>query len=74
MPIHNSAIALIKWTGKKRLQADRIVAHFPSEIETCHEPFLDDGAIPGRLCGNAMRVGHYESVAEIFNPERLSPE
>ena len=76
------AISLIKWTGTKRLQADRIVAHFPAEIATYHEPFLGGGSVLGRLLESDIRVGRYDcgdSYAPLIaiwqlvreNPDRL---
>lgn len=36
---------LIKWTGSKRPIAEKIVSHFPKEIETYYEPFIGGGSV-----------------------------
>ena len=56
----SDGISLIKWIGSKRLQAARIVAHFPDEIATYYETFLGGGSVLGRLMDSEIRVGRYE--------------
>jgi len=52
----SSAWVLVKWTGSKRRQADAILGHFPSEIETYYEPFVGGGAVLQRLLGSGIKV------------------
>jgi len=40
-----STDVLIKWTGSKRLQAEKIIRYFPENIDTYYEPFLGGGSI-----------------------------
>ena len=63
----SDVISLVKWTGSKRLQAARIVAHFPAEIATYHEPFLGGGHVLGRLLDSPIRVGRCE-CSDSYTP------
>lgn len=50
---------LIKWTGSKRKQADEIIARFPRQIETYHEPFVGSGAMLYRLLSSDIKVERF---------------
>jgi len=52
--------SLIKWTGTKRRQAAAIIARFPAEIASYHEPFLGGASVLGRLLDSPIRVGRCE--------------
>ena len=58
---------MIKWTGSKRRQATKIVAHFPRKIATYYEPFLGGGSVLYELLGTKIEVGRYE-VSDICQP------
>ncbi len=50
---------VIKWTGSKRTQAEKIIGKFPSTIETYYEPFLGGGSVFGRLLFTKYPVKKY---------------
>jgi DNA adenine methylase len=50
---------LIKWMGSKRKQADEIVARFPPQIDTYHEPFVGSGAVLYRLLSSDIKVERF---------------
>ena len=58
---------LIKWTGSKRRQATKIVAHFPRKIATYYEPFLGGGSVLNELLGTEIEVDRYE-VSDMCQP------
>jgi DNA adenine methylase len=47
---------VIKWTGSKRSQADRILSHFPLEINTYYEPFIGGGSVMFSLLHSEIKV------------------
>jgi DNA adenine methylase len=58
---------LIKWTGSKRRQARKIVAHFPRRIATYYEPFIGGGSVLYELLGSEISVGRYE-ISDTCEP------
>lgn len=50
---------LLKWIGSKRKQADEIVARFPRQIATYHEPFVGSGAVLFRLLNSGIKVERF---------------
>lgn len=52
----NNIEPVIKWSGSKRKQADKIVAMMPQEIETYYEPFLGGGSVFIRLASSKNKV------------------
>lgn len=50
---------LIKWTGSKRIQAPRIIKHFPKSIKTYYEPFLGGGSMLFVLLTSKVKVERY---------------
>jgi DNA adenine methylase len=58
---------LIKWTGSKRRQARKIVAHFPRRIATYYEPFIGGGSVLYELLGSEINVGRYE-ISDACEP------
>jgi DNA adenine methylase len=50
---------LVKWTGSKRIQAPKIVEHFPDEIDTYYEPFLGGASVFYCLANSGKKVKKY---------------
>lgn len=50
---------VIKWSGSKRSQAEEILHHFPSEIDTYYEPFCGGCSMLNRLLSSNIKVKHY---------------
>lgn len=50
---------VIKWSGSKRSQAEKILTFFPKEIDTYYEPFCGGASVLRRLLDSDIRVKHY---------------
>lgn len=59
---------VVKWTGSKRGQANRIIKHFPNEIQVFYEPFLG-GAHVFAECIKSERI----SVEKYIGSDILEP-
>jgi DNA adenine methylase len=58
---------LLKWVGSKQKFAHHIIAHFPTEIGTYHEPFLGAGGVMAVLAPErAMGSDLYAPLIEIY--------
>lgn len=47
---------VIKWSGSKRSQCDKIVSNFPKEIDTYYEPFVGGGSVMRMLLESDIKV------------------
>lgn len=52
---------VIKWSGSKRSQADKIISYFPKEIDTYYEPFCGGASVLRRLLSSDIKVKEYVS-------------
>lgn len=50
---------VIKWSGSKRSQAEKILTFFPKEIDTYYEPFCGGASVLRRLLDSNIKVNHY---------------
>ena len=50
---------VIKWSGSKRSQAEKIIEYFPNEIDTYYEPFVGGGAVIRKLLSSDIKVNRY---------------
>lgn len=50
---------VIKWSGSKRSQAEKILTFFPKEIDIYYEPFCGGASVLRRLLDSDIRVKHY---------------
>lgn len=50
---------VIKWSGSKRSQAEKILTFFPKEIDSYYEPFCGGASVLRRLLDSDIRVKHY---------------
>lgn len=49
---------VIKWSGSKRSQAEKILTYFPKEIDTYYEPFCGGASVLRRLLSSDIKVNH----------------
>ena len=57
---------VIKWSGSKRSQSEKIVNMFPNNIETYYEPFLGGGSVLYQLMVSNKKVEKFH-VSDINN-------
>ncbi len=50
---------VIKWSGSKRNQADKIVNMMPREIDTYYEPFVGGGSVFIKLATSSIKVNKF---------------
>lgn len=50
---------VIKWSGSKRSQAEKILTYFPKKIDTYYEPFCGGASVLRRLLSSDIIVKHY---------------
>ena len=66
---------LLKWVGSKARVAHRIIAHFPDDFGTYHEPFLGSGAVLAALRPTRARASDlFAPLIEIFTALSRDPE
>ena len=61
---------LLKWIGNKQRFAHEIIAFFPRNIVTYHEPFLGSGAVLGTLAASRrdeLALCHAEQAADALD-------
>lgn len=61
---------VIKWSGSKRKQAEKIISFFPKEINTYYEPFCGGASVFGRLLLSDVKVDKY--VISDLNGDLIS--
>lgn len=70
---------VIKWSGSKRSQAERILTHFPKEIDTYYEPFCGGSSVLRRLLSSDISVKHYvcsdlnSGLIDLWNEIQTNP-
>lgn len=73
---------VIKWSGSKRSQAEEILKHFPTEIDTYYEPFVGGASVLRALLDNSnkIKVKHYvcsdlnEGLISLWNKIKDNPQ
>lgn len=70
---------VIKWSGSKRSQADKILEFFPKEIDTYYEPFVGGGSVIKKLLSSDIKVNRYicsdinNDLIDLWNLIKSSP-
>lgn len=70
---------VIKWSGSKRNQAEKILKYFPNEIDTYYEPFCGGASILRRLLDSDIKVNRYvcsdlnEGLISLWNEIKNNP-
>lgn len=71
---------VIKWSGSKRSQAEKILSFFPKEIDTYYEPFCGGASVLRRLLDSDIKVNNYvcsdlnNGLIELWNKIINHPE
>lgn len=61
---------VIKWSGSKRNQADKIVNMMPKEIDTYYEPFVGGGSVFIKLATSSIKVNKF--ILSDINDDLIS--
>lgn len=61
---------VIKWSGSKRSQAEKLLTYFPKEIDTYYEPFCGGASVLRRLLSSDIKVNQY--VCSDINADLIS--
>jgi DNA adenine methylase len=61
---------VIKWSGSKRNQADKIVGMMPKEIDVYYEPFVGGGSVFVKLATSSIKVNKF--VLSDINNDLIS--
>lgn len=70
---------VIKWSGSKRSQAEKILSYFPKEIDTYYEPFCGGASILKALMDSDITVKQYvasdinRDLINLFNEIKNNP-
>lgn len=63
---------IIKWSGSKRSQAEKILSYFPKEIQTYYEPFIGGGSVlygvlKNKLCNKTVASDICKPLIYLWN-------
>ncbi|AJA41426.1 DNA methyltransferase [Geobacillus virus E3] len=70
---------VIKWTGSKRWQSEKIISYFPKEIDTYYEPFVGGASVLFQLLHNDIKVNKYicsdinKDLIDLWNTIKNNP-
>lgn len=71
---------VIKWSGSKRSQSEKIVALMPDEISTYYEPFVGGASVLYQLLHSGKKVNNYvcsdknNDLIELWNVIKNDPD
>lgn len=71
---------VIKWSGSKRSQAEKILEYFPKEIDTYYESFCGGASVLKRLLSSDISVNQYvcsdlnNGLIELWNKIKNNPK
>lgn len=67
--------ALIKWSGSKRSQAEKITSYFPKDIRVYYEPFLGSGSVLGALVPRKAVCGDVcKPLIQLWKTIQIDPD